>query len=147
MIAPAFPRVTWIVLDSVGAGEMPDAAAYGDAGSDTLGHIARARELHLPNMAQLGLGNLKELPHVGPVERPTAAFGRCACGPASSPRLRFPPLEILAQRQLQPVLPRIRGGLFVFVRLFRHRGPVRMHLPHAAAYPMARPCRHAVISI
>lgn len=73
-----FPRVIWIVLDSVGAGEMPDAAAYGDAGSDTLGHIARARELHLPNMAQLGLGNLKALPHVGPVERPLAAYGRCA---------------------------------------------------------------------
>jgi len=73
-----FPRVTWIVLDSVGAGEMPDAAAYGDAGSDTLGHIAFARELHLPNLAQLGLGNLKPLPHVGPVDRPMAAFGRCA---------------------------------------------------------------------
>ena len=57
---------------------MPDAAAYGDAGSDTLGHIARARELHLPNMAQLGLGNLKALAHVGPVEHPSAAFGKCA---------------------------------------------------------------------
>jgi len=77
-MTPRFPRVTWIVLDSVGAGEMPDAAAYGDAGSDTLGNIARARTLHLPNLAQLGLGNLKALPHVGPVERPTAAFGKCA---------------------------------------------------------------------
>jgi len=77
MTAP-FRRVIWIVLDSVGAGEMPDAAAYGDAGSDTLGHIACARRLHLPNLAQLGLGNLKSLPHVGPVERPTAAFGKCA---------------------------------------------------------------------
>ncbi len=57
---------------------MPDAAAYGDAGSDTLGHIASARVLHLPNMAQLGLGNLKPLPHVGPVERPIAAYGKCA---------------------------------------------------------------------
>jgi phosphopentomutase len=73
-----FPRITWIVLDSVGAGAMPDAAAYGDSGSDTLGNIARARCLNLPNMAQLGLGNLKALPHVGPVDRPTAAFGRCA---------------------------------------------------------------------
>jgi phosphopentomutase len=73
-----FPRVIWIVLDSVGAGAMPDAAAYGDAGSDTLGHIASARTLHLPNMARLGLGNLKALAHVGPVNRPIAAFGRCA---------------------------------------------------------------------
>jgi phosphopentomutase len=75
---PVFPRVTWIVLDSVGAGEMPDAAAYGDVGSDTLGNIARVRELHLPNLAQLGLGNLKRLPHVGPVDHPSAAYGRCA---------------------------------------------------------------------
>jgi phosphopentomutase len=77
-MTPPFPRVIWIVLDSVGAGEMPDAAAYGDAGSDTLGHIACARTLHLPNLAELGLGNLKALAHVGPVERPAAAFGRCA---------------------------------------------------------------------
>ena len=77
-MTPPFRRVTWIVLDSVGAGEMPDAAAYGDAGSDTLGHIACARPLHLPNLAQLGLGNLKPLAYVGPVDRPTAAFGKCA---------------------------------------------------------------------
>ncbi len=73
-----FGRVTWIVLDSVGVGEMPDAAAYGDVGSDTLGNIARKRELHLPNLAKLGLGNLKPLPHVDAVDRPAAAFGRCA---------------------------------------------------------------------
>jgi phosphopentomutase len=77
-MTPPFRRVIWIVLDSVGAGEMPDAAAYGDAGSDTLGHIARDRPLHLPNLAQLGLGNLKPLPHVGPVDRPTAGYGKCA---------------------------------------------------------------------
>jgi phosphopentomutase len=77
-MTPVFRRVIWIVLDSVGAGEMPDAGAYGDAGSDTLGHIACARTLHLPNLAQLGLGNLKPLAHVGPVDRPTAAFGKCA---------------------------------------------------------------------
>jgi phosphopentomutase len=77
-MTPVFRRVIWIVLDSVGVGSMPDAAAYGDAGSDTLGHIACARTLHLPNLAQLGLGNLKPLEHVGPVDRPTAAFGKCA---------------------------------------------------------------------
>jgi phosphopentomutase len=73
-----FPRVIWIVLDSVGVGEMPDAAAYGDVGSDTLGNIARRRTLHLPNLSKLGLGNLKKLTHVDPVERPSAAYGRCA---------------------------------------------------------------------
>jgi phosphopentomutase len=66
------------VLDSVGIGAMPDAAAYGDVGSDTLGNIDRRRALHLPNLAKLGLGNLKPLPSVAPVERPSAAFGRCA---------------------------------------------------------------------
>ncbi len=73
-----FRRVTWIVLDSVGIGEMPDAAAYGDSGSDTLGNIARKRTLHLPNLEQLGLGNIKPLDHVAPADHPTAAFGRCA---------------------------------------------------------------------
>src|ERR1700736_865998 len=73
-----FRRVTWIVLDSVGIGEMPDAAAYGDSGSDTLGNIARKRTLHLPNLEKLGLGNIKPLEHVAPAGHPTAAFGRCA---------------------------------------------------------------------
>ncbi len=73
-----FPRVTWIVLDSVGIGEMPDAAAYGDSGSDTLGNIARKRPLNLPNLARLGLGNIKPLTNIQPTDRPYAAFGRCA---------------------------------------------------------------------
>src|SRR5512132_764353 len=73
-----FRRVIWIVLDSVGIGEMPDAAAYGDAGSDTLGNIARRRPLHLPNLARLGLGNIKPLSGILPAESPAGAFGRCA---------------------------------------------------------------------
>jgi phosphopentomutase len=78
MTGPGFQRVIWIVLDSVGVGEMPDAAAYGDVGSDTLGNIARVRTLHLPNLARLGLGNLKSLPQVEPAPYPAAGFGRCA---------------------------------------------------------------------
>ena len=73
----AFNRVIWIVLDSVGIGEMPDAAAYGDAGSNTLGNIARLRLLHLPNFAALGLGNIAPVTGVGPVAAPTAAYGKC----------------------------------------------------------------------
>ena len=73
-----FGRITWIVLDSVGVGEMPDAAAYGDVGSDTLGNIARKRTLHLPNLARLGLGNIKPLPNVEPAGVPAAPLGRCA---------------------------------------------------------------------
>lgn len=73
-----FRRIIWIVLDSVGIGEMPDAAAYGDAGSDTLGNIARLRPMRLPNMLRLGLGNIKPLAGLPPSEAPAAAFGRCA---------------------------------------------------------------------
>lgn len=73
-----FSRVIWIVLDSVGIGEMPDAAAYGDVGSDTLGNIARLRPLHLPNFAALGLGNIKPLTGIAPADQPQAAFGKCA---------------------------------------------------------------------
>ncbi|MDX2182207.1 MAG: phosphopentomutase [Bryobacteraceae bacterium] len=73
-----FRRVVWIVLDSVGVGAMPDWESYGDPpGSDTLGNIARLRPLSLPNFAALGLGNLKDLPGVGPVDQPLAAYGRC----------------------------------------------------------------------
>jgi phosphopentomutase len=78
MTPEPFRRVIWIVLDSVGIGAMPDAAAYGDMGSDTLGNIARRRKLHLPNLARLGLGNIKPLANVAAVEHPAAAFGRCA---------------------------------------------------------------------
>jgi phosphopentomutase len=73
-----FRRIIWIVLDSVGIGEMPDAAAYGDVGSDTLGNIARRRPMHLPNMAGLGLGNIKPLDGIPAAKAPAGAFGRCA---------------------------------------------------------------------
>jgi phosphopentomutase len=73
-----FRRVIWIVLDSVGIGEMPDAAQYGDPpGSDTLGNIARRRGLKLPNLAAIGLGNIKPLPGIPPAASPSGAYGRC----------------------------------------------------------------------
>jgi phosphopentomutase len=72
-----FKRVIWIVLDSVGVGEMPDAAAYGDAGSDTVGNIARLRGLNVPNLLRLGLGNLKPIPELPKAEHPEADYGRC----------------------------------------------------------------------
>jgi len=72
-----FHRVIWIVLDSVGVGEMPDAAAYGDAGTDTIGNIARRRGLKVPNLCRLGLGNLKPIPELPKAEHPEGAFGRC----------------------------------------------------------------------
>jgi phosphopentomutase len=72
-----FKRVIWIVLDSVGVGEMPDAASYGDAGSDTLGNIVRTRGLEVPNLCRLGLGNLKPVTGLPKSQAPEGAYGRC----------------------------------------------------------------------
>lgn len=77
MSAP-FRRIVWIVLDSVGIGEMPDADQYGDAGSDTLGNIARRRPLLLPNLGRIGLGNIRALDGIAPAEEALGCFGRCA---------------------------------------------------------------------
>ncbi|MCC7496682.1 MAG: phosphopentomutase [Bryobacterales bacterium] len=74
----SFTRVIWIVLDSVGIGAMPDAAEYGDSGSDTLGHIACRTNLRLPNFCRLGLANIRPLHGLPPVEHPRACYGRCA---------------------------------------------------------------------
>ena len=71
-------RVTVIVLDGVGAGEAPDAADYGDVGSNSLSNTARVvGGLHLPHMAQLGFGYITPMQGVPRVSHPTGAFGRC----------------------------------------------------------------------
>ena len=72
-----FERIIWIVLDSVGIGEMPDASAYGDVGSDTLGNIARQRPLYLPYLCSLGLGNIRPLSGLPPAVNPIGAYGKC----------------------------------------------------------------------
>ena len=56
---------------------MPDAAQYGDAGSDTLGNIARIRGIALPNLARLGLGNIMPLKGIAPAGAPAGAYGKC----------------------------------------------------------------------
>jgi len=71
-----FERVIWIVLDSVGIGELPDAADYGDTGRDTLGHIARSRPLRLPYLVRLGLANIKPLEHLEAAAQPAGSFGK-----------------------------------------------------------------------
>jgi phosphopentomutase len=73
-----FARVIWIVLDSVGIGELPDAADYDDVGRNTLGHIASSRPLALPNLAQLGLGNIAPLAHLPPASNPLGGYGKGA---------------------------------------------------------------------
>src|SRR5579884_2443938 len=78
MQRPVFERVLWIVLDSVGIGALPDADLYGDAGRDTLGHIARSRPLALPNLTRLGLANIKPLAFLKPPPDPLACYGQAA---------------------------------------------------------------------
>jgi phosphopentomutase len=73
-----FERVIWIVLDSVGIGELPDAADYGDVGRTTLGHIAESRPLKLPNLMRLGLANIAPLAHLPPEASPIGAYGKGA---------------------------------------------------------------------
>jgi phosphopentomutase len=73
-----FRRVIWIVLDSVVIGEMPDAASYGDRGSDTIGNISRRVRLTLPALRSLGLANVANVHGMTPVERPLGAYGRMA---------------------------------------------------------------------
>lgn len=69
-------RAIILVLDGVGIGEAPDAAAYGDVGSHTLGNLARARGgLALPNLGALGLGNIAALDGVPAADAPQAAWG------------------------------------------------------------------------
>jgi phosphopentomutase len=67
-----------MVLDSAGIGEMPDAAAWGDAGADTLGHILESRRVNLPNLRKLGLGNIRPLKALPAIEDPTGSYGKCA---------------------------------------------------------------------
>ncbi|MEK6408017.1 MAG: phosphopentomutase [Acidobacteriota bacterium] len=72
-----FNRIVLVVLDSVGIGEMPDAADYGDTGADTLGHALGSRKVRIPNLQRMGLANIRSLP-VHPVENPSGVFGKAA---------------------------------------------------------------------
>lgn len=71
-------RVILIVLDSVGVGELPDADAYGDRGSDTLGNTSRRIPLQVPALRSLGLPRVASIHGMPPIDRPLGAFGRMA---------------------------------------------------------------------
>ena len=69
-------RAIIIVLDGVGIGAAPDADAYGDVGSNTLGNLARAvGGMRLPNLERAGLGNIAPLAGVATTTAPTGAWG------------------------------------------------------------------------
>lgn len=72
-----YKRIFTIVIDSLGAGAMPDAAEYGDAGTDTLGHISESVDSFvIPNLQKLGMANLHPLKQVEAVEEPLAHYGK-----------------------------------------------------------------------
>ena len=69
-------RVFWIVLDSFGIGELPDAAEFGDEGSNTLAACAASGKLNVPNMSRLGLGNIEGVSCIDKSPAPLGAFCR-----------------------------------------------------------------------
>ena len=77
MSVKKYKRIFTIVIDSLGAGAMPDAAEYGDAGTDTLGHISESVDsLVIPNLQKLGMANLHPLKQVEAVVKPLAHYGK-----------------------------------------------------------------------
>jgi phosphopentomutase len=74
----SYNRVILVVLDGAGIGAMPDAPEWGDAGSDTLGHILESRKLQLPNLQRYGLGNIRPLKDLLPIASPVGSYGKCA---------------------------------------------------------------------
>jgi phosphopentomutase len=72
-----FNRIVLMVLDSLGVGEMPDAADWGDTGSDTLGNILKSRKVNLPNLQRLGLANIRPLQDLAAIENPSGCYGKC----------------------------------------------------------------------
>lgn len=72
-----YKRIFTIVIDSLGIGALPDAADYGDSGTDTLGHISESVErFHIPNLQKLGLANLWPLVQVDPVKKPMGYYAK-----------------------------------------------------------------------
>ena len=75
MSSYTYKRIFLIVMDSVGIGEAPDAKEFGDVGSDTIGNIAKHMNgLHMPNIAQLGLSNIREIQGIQKAEKPLAFY-------------------------------------------------------------------------
>lgn len=72
-------RVIWIILDSVGAGDLPDSMEYNDRGCHTLGHVWKANGgLKIPNMVKLGLGNIEGMIEIEKTNLPEGCYGRSA---------------------------------------------------------------------
>ena len=91
-------RIFLIVLDSYGIGELPDAADFGDEGSNTLRSITKSPEYDTPLMKKMGLFNIDGVDYAQGVEKPIGSFGRLA----EVSKGRIPPLAIGKLRVLCP---------------------------------------------
>jgi phosphopentomutase len=151
-----FPRVIVIVLDSVGIGELPDAAQYEDQGSNTLGHIAASVPLRVPNLAALGLSQIVDLNLTTPAGPPGAAFGRMAERSAGKdsvtghwelmgivldrPFPTFPngfPKELIAEFETRIGRPSIGNVVASGTAIIDELGPLHMETGHPIVYTSA----------
>ena len=115
------PRACVIVLDAVGAGELPDAAEYGDEGSDTLGNVARAvGGLDLPNLEQLGLGNVEDLEGCPPQPGAPAVAGRLVAR-SKGKDTTTGHWELMGILTPQPMPTYPHGFPFAIIEEFAHR--------------------------
>lgn len=72
-------RVIWMVIDSVGIGQLPDSKKFGDEGVNTLGNIVKSfTDIKIPNLKKLGIGNINEVDFMESEKNPIAAFGKCS---------------------------------------------------------------------
>lgn len=72
-------RVIWIIIDSVGIGELPDADKFGDVGANTIGNIVKSQgDIDMPNMVDMGIGNIDGVDFLEKVDKPAAVFCKCA---------------------------------------------------------------------
>jgi phosphopentomutase len=151
-----FSRVIVIVLDSVGIGELPDAAQYEDQGSNTLGHIAASVPLRVPNLAALGLAQIVDLNLTTPAGPPGAAFGRMAERSAGKdsvtghwelmgivldrPFPTFPngfPKELIAEFESRIGRPSIGNVVASGTAIIDELGPLHMETGHPIVYTSA----------
>jgi len=72
-------RVIWIIIDSVGIGELPDADKFGDVGANTIGNIVKSQgDINMPNIVDMGIGNIDGVDFLEKADKPAAAFSNCA---------------------------------------------------------------------
>lgn len=151
-----FSRAIVIVLDSVGIGELPDAPLYEDQGSNTLGNIAAAVPLNIPNLAAMGLSKLVPLRGANAPARATAAYGRMAERSAGKdsvtghwelmgvvlerPFPTFPqgfPKELIAEFESRIGRPSIGNVVASGTAVIDELGPLHMETGHPIVYTSA----------